>query len=70
MVACLLGLRACKVASWWHACLDCTHESTQVENEQLRKRAQLLLLRQQLLEEIADELGIKRRNRWVSAAGC
>lgn len=50
--------------------MDCTHESTQVENEQLRKRAQLLLLRQQLLEEIADELGIKRRNRWVSAAGC
>ena len=33
----------------------------QAENEQLRKQAQSLLIRQQLLEDIADELGIKRR---------
>eukprot|EP00967_Tisochrysis_lutea_P097174 scaffold142649_cov25-Tisochrysis_lutea.AAC.2 len=35
----------------------------QAENAQLRRQAHLLLLRQQLLEEIADELGIKRSTR-------
>ncbi|KAF5832476.1 hypothetical protein DUNSADRAFT_11613 [Dunaliella salina] len=35
----------------------------QAENAQLRRQAHLLLLRQQLLEEVADELGIKRSQR-------